>query len=563
MFHAARFATNPTGTLERSEKNRPMKSRSRKLRELLESPQLEFLMEAHNGLSARIVEEAGFSGIWGSGLCLSAQYGVRDSNEASWTQVVDMLEFMVDATSVPILLDGDTGYGNFNNLRRLVRKLEQRGVAGVCIEDKLFPKNNSFIDSERQPLADIEEFCGKIRAGKDSQQDPDFCIVARVEALIAGWGLDEALRRAEAYREAGADAILIHSRSSKPDEILAFACQWENRLPLVIVPTKYYSTPTETFRQAGISVVIWANHILRASIKAMQLAAREIYKTQTLVRVEDRVTPLKEVFRLQGADELSQAEARYVPAAQAACSVVVLAATQGRGLESVTQNRPKAMLEVAGKPILGHLVDGLKSQGLHKIHVVVGYRSEAVDLPGIQLINNPAHAETGELGSLARASERFEPETVILYGDLLFRSYVLRDLLLQESEIVVVVDSSAREGNDLVTCSEPDDRSYFGKDVLLEAMDPNCSGLAQVDGRFIGLMKLKNRGVEWAQEVLLELERGANFSALGLPDLLNALIAKNYPVTVHYIHGHWMDVNSLQDLNRAEDFERGWSDALS
>ncbi len=114
----------------------------------------------------------------------------------------------------PILLDGDTGYGNFNNMRRLVRKLEQVGVAGVTIEDKLFPKTNSFLRGEQQPLADIDEFCGKIKAGKDSQADPDFVLVARVEALIAGWGLDEALRRAEAYHRAGADAILIHSRQS-------------------------------------------------------------------------------------------------------------------------------------------------------------------------------------------------------------------------------------------------------------------------------------------------------------------------------------------------------------
>jgi phosphoenolpyruvate phosphomutase len=112
---------------------------------MLEEPDLDFLMEAHNGLSARIGEEAGFNGLWASGLCLAAQFGVRDSNEASWTQVLEMLEFMADATTVPILLDGDTGYGNFNNVRRLVRKLEQRDIAAVCIEDKLFPKTNSFI----------------------------------------------------------------------------------------------------------------------------------------------------------------------------------------------------------------------------------------------------------------------------------------------------------------------------------------------------------------------------------------------------------------------------------
>ena len=113
-------------------KNKPS-TKSGKLRALLESSELDFLMEAHNGISAQIVERAGFKGIWGSGLAMSAQYGVRDSNEASWTQVVDMLEFMSDATEIPILLDGDTGYGNFNSMRRLVKKLEQREIAGVCI----------------------------------------------------------------------------------------------------------------------------------------------------------------------------------------------------------------------------------------------------------------------------------------------------------------------------------------------------------------------------------------------------------------------------------------------
>src|ERR1700689_2749198 len=153
-------------------------SRSALLRQMLLSDQLEFLMEAHNGLSARIVREAGFRGIWASGLSISAQFGVRDNNEASWTQVVDMLEFMADASDLPILLDGDTGYGNFNNLRRLVRKLEQRGIAGVCIEDKQFPKTNSFLNGERQPLAEMDEFCGKIKPGKDSQSDANFSIVA-------------------------------------------------------------------------------------------------------------------------------------------------------------------------------------------------------------------------------------------------------------------------------------------------------------------------------------------------------------------------------------------------
>jgi phosphoenolpyruvate phosphomutase len=270
-------------------------------------------MEAHNGLSAKIVEEAGFNGIWASGLSISAAMGVRDNNEASWTQVLDVLEFMSDATSIPILLDGDTGYGNFNNARRLVKKLEQRGIAGVCIEDKQFPKMNSFINGKLQPMADIEEFSGKIKAMKDTQSDDDFVVVARVEAFITGRGLDEALKRAEAYRKAGADAILMHSKRSDIIEIEAFMKEWAGRLPVVIVPTKYYMTPTAKFRELGVSLVIWANHNLRTSIEAMKQISRRIYQEESLVHIEKDVATLEEVFRLQGAEELEAAEQQYLP----------------------------------------------------------------------------------------------------------------------------------------------------------------------------------------------------------------------------------------------------------
>lgn len=270
-------------------------------------------MEAHNGLSAKIVEETGFKGIWGSGLSISAQLGVRDSNEASWTQVLEVLEFMSDNTTIPILLDADTGYGNFNNARRLVRKLEQRGVAGACIEDKLFPKTNSLLDNRQQPLADIEEFSMKIKAMKDTQKDPDFCVVARVEAFISGWGLDEALKRAEAYVNAGADAILMHSKKSDPSDIESFMKAWNNKGPVVIVPTKYYKTPTNLFQDLGISMVIWANHNLRASVSAMQQVTERIYADTSLINIEEKIAPVKEVFRLQNDQELSKAEKIYLP----------------------------------------------------------------------------------------------------------------------------------------------------------------------------------------------------------------------------------------------------------
>lgn len=290
-----------------------MVSKAAQFRALLDSPEVEFILEAHDGISAKIVEEAGFRGIWASGLAISASMGLRDNNEASWTQVLEAVEFMSDATTVPIMLDADTGHGNFNNVRRLVTKLEQRQVAAMCIEDKLFPKTNSFIDGEIQPLADIEEFSLKIRAAKESQRDPDFVVVARVEAFIAGRGLDEALRRAHAYRDAGADAILMHSKQADPGQIVEFMREWDGAAPVVVVPTMYPSTPTECFEDLGVSLVIWANHMLRASVTAMQAAAAKIAAARSVMPVENDIVSVAEIFRLQDAEELKEAEARFLP----------------------------------------------------------------------------------------------------------------------------------------------------------------------------------------------------------------------------------------------------------
>jgi phosphoenolpyruvate phosphomutase len=531
------------------------------LRRLLQSSELEFIMEAHNGIGARIVEEAGFKGIWASGLAMSAQYGVRDNNEASWTQVVDMLEFMADATQIPILLDGDTGYGNFNNLRRLIRKLEQRGVAGVCIEDKLFPKTNSFIEGDRQPLADIDEFCGKIKAGKDSQTEADFCMVARTEALIAGWNLSEALRRAEAYRQAGADAILIHSKSSRPDQILAFATEWANRCPLVIVPTKYYSTPTEVFQKAKISLIIWANHLIRSAVASMQAVASEIARSQTLVNVEERIAPLAEIFRLQGAEELLAAEKLYFNSAHHASNAIVLAATRGKELAGLTASIPKVMLPIGGQPLLSRLVKEFKKQSINKINVVAGYKAEAIDSTGVKIIINPDYEDMGELASLSCAESFFGEDVSIVYGDLLFRSYILRDLLNCKDAIAIVVDSANNTpisgAPDYAYCSQTDDRSLFDRQVYLHKISNRLEPeLGEVCGRWIGMLRVQGEGIDWLHEALAELKTQPSFQLMGIPDLCNYLIERGKPIRTIYINGHWLNVNSLEDLDRAVNFTR-------
>ena len=534
-----------------------------RLRALIESPELCFLCEAHNGMSARIVQEAGFQGIWGSGLTISAQFGVRDNNEASWTQVLENVEFMADATEIPILLDGDTGYGNFNNMRRLVRKLCARGVAGVCIEDKKFPKTNSFIKGTQQALADIDEFCGKIKAGKDAQLDDDFVIVARVEAFIAGLGLDEALRRAEAYHAAGADAILIHSALRSPDEVLAFKDAWDDRCPVVIVPTKYYSTPTEVFVEYAFSTVIWANQVMRGSISAMKDIASRIFSERSLLTVEDDVVPVSEVFRLQGADELELAEERYLPKAGGTrASAVVLAASRGKELGELTLERPKVMVNVRGRPILEHILSAYREIGVEDITVVRGYKADTVSVSGVRFADNPNFESTGEAYSLRCAledwGELLENRLLVSYGDVLFRRYIPDALLEVKGDFVVVVDTNWQESvnqaraADYARCSAPYSRQTFGDRVLLEDIGSDLEA-ERTSGEWMGFLSVAGHALPALRKAVDQALVAVGPTA-GIPDVISNLIVDRTEVAVMYTTGNWLDVDSLDDIVAAGEF---------
>lgn len=277
--------------------------------EICSKTTVSFLMEAHDALSGAIAKRAGFKSLWASGLSIASSLGYRDANEASWSQLVDVVERIVDSTELPVLVDGDGGFGNFNNARLLARKLHQRGAAGIALEDSCFPKMNSFV-GDRHALADVDEFSGRLRAVKDTVAG-DLVLVARTEALIAGHGMDDAILRANAYAAAGADAILIHSRKDTAEEILSFAAAWQNHLPVVIVPTKYYRTPVSAYRDAGISTVIWANHSMRAAIAAMRRVCGRILAEEGIAGIEPDVATLDEIFELLKYDELARAEARY------------------------------------------------------------------------------------------------------------------------------------------------------------------------------------------------------------------------------------------------------------
>lgn len=278
-------------------------SSSSRLRSLIESSDTAFLMEAHNALSAKIAEEAGFQALWASSLTISASMGLRDANELTWSESLDLVSIMIEGVNTPVLMDADSGYGDANIFSRFIRSACDRGVAGVCIEDKLFPKMNSFAPVS-QELADVSAFSDKIAAAKDNQKSEDFIVVARTEAFVTGAGLNEAVARANAYADAGADAVLVQSKRTDASELLAFANNWAGDKPIIAVPTTYPDTPVSDLAGAGISNIIWANHGLRASILAMRAATKTLFETQSAGTIDSDIASIQDVFDLTGMDRL-------------------------------------------------------------------------------------------------------------------------------------------------------------------------------------------------------------------------------------------------------------------
>jgi phosphoenolpyruvate phosphomutase len=267
-------------------------------------------MEIHNPLSAIIAQKAGFKALWASSLTFSSAMGCRDCNEASWTQALHTLIDVVQAVECPILIDGDSGHGDFNNFRHVVRRFEQIGAAGIVIEDKIFPKINSFANRE-QKLVSVREQVGKLRCSVDARRSRDFAVIARNETLISGGTIDQALDRCHAYAEAGADAIFIHSKRKDPDQIIDFVGRWNARLPIVIAPTTYDDVSFDDFKTAGVNLVLCANHSLRASVLAMESVCRRILAEQRLSAVRDMVCSVEELFALLNYQGLERDEQTY------------------------------------------------------------------------------------------------------------------------------------------------------------------------------------------------------------------------------------------------------------
>ena len=269
------------------------------LRKKLEGNSIIKVGGAFDAMSAKLVENSGFDAVWAGSFAISAVHALPDASILTMTEFFDVASNMSSTCEIPIIADCDTGYGGPSNVRHMVRKYENAGISSICIEDKTFPKQNSLLENGKNDLLSEKEFVAKILAAKEARNDQNFIIIARVEALISGAGMNEALKRATAYESAGADAILIHSKQNTPDEIFEFVDSWKGSAPIVVVPTTYDSVKISELESHKIKMVIYANQTLRVTHMAMTKLLKELVKAEQISDFKDRMSSMQDIFNLQ------------------------------------------------------------------------------------------------------------------------------------------------------------------------------------------------------------------------------------------------------------------------
>jgi phosphoenolpyruvate phosphomutase len=548
-----------------------------KLRAALKKPGALKIVGAHDALSARLIERAGFDGIWASGFAISASLKcIPDASFITSSEQLDIERNIVEAVSIPVIADCDTGYGNALNVMRTVTDRERAGVAAICIEDNVYPKRCSFYAGVRRELIPIEEHCGKIRAAKAAQIFPEFMVIARTEALIAGWGQEEALKRAEAYADAGADAILIHSKSKKFDELKTVYKSWSGRVPLVVVPTIFDQTTAAEMEEAGAKIIIYANQPVRAAIRAMTDTLDLIKKDTRPGAANDRIVTLPEVYDIVCVPQMEQDEKQFLPVGSERITAIIAAAGFEKQLLPLIEDKPKCLLDIKGKTILDRQVSALNECDIKEIALVRGYKKEAITLPNIRYYDNDRYESTGELFSIFCAENELQGRTIVLYGDIMFDQSVLEKLLKSPADIALVVDlawlDEARRGAqpshinpDLVSLAVPPSSQSLSRFVMPEGEQRILNigqqlPYEQAHGEFIGMAMFSEKGTQTLRECYRSaqekykstgFQEAGSFIKASFTDMVQELIDQGHTIQAVPILKGWMEVDSFEEYQKA------------
>ena len=546
-----------------------------KLRELMRRPGIIKTVGAHDALSAKLIEEAGFDAIWASGFGISASLKcIPDGSFLTMTEQLEVTKNIVEAVRIPVIADCDTGFGNALNVMRTVQDYEKAGIAGICIEDNVFPKRCSFYAGVRRELVSIDEHAGKVRAAKSAQAAPDFVVIARTEALIAGWGQDEALKRAAAYADAGADAVLIHSKSPTFDELRAVSQQWSGRVPLVVVPTIFGSVTADELERHGFKIVIFANQVIRTSIRATRDTLDVLKREGRAEAVADRMVSLQEVYDLVGVTKLEEDERKFLPVGTEKVTAIIPAAGFEKQLLPLIQDKPKCLLDIKGKTILERQVAALNEVNIKDIAVVRGYQKEKIAFPNLRYYDNDRYEDTGELTSIFCAEQELKGRCLLLYSDIIFETGILLKLLKSPADITIVVDLAWADQRklprphfkpDLVFLDNPPVTGYRfvppdGPNRLVKIgqhLDPE-----RAHGEFIGLAMLSEQGTDQFQSAYKRVAKNSeapfheapSLTKASLTDMLQELVDQGHDVSCLTIYKGWMEVDTF------EDYQQAWAD---
>lgn len=548
-----------------------------KLRAALKRPGALKIVGAHDALSARLIERGGFDGVWASGFAISASLKcIPDASFITSSEQLEVERNIVEAVNIPVIADCDTGYGNALNVMRTVTDRERAGVAAICIEDNVYPKRCSFYAGVRRELIPMEEHCGKIRAAKAAQMSPEFLLIARTEALIAGWGQEEALKRAEAYADAGADAVLIHSKSKKFDELKAVYKLWSGRVPLVVVPTIFDQTTAAEMEEAGAKIIIYANQPVRAAIRAMTDTLDLIKKDTRPGAANDRIVTLPEVYDIVGVPQMEHDEKQFLPVGSERITALIAAAGFEKQLLPLIEDKPKCLLDIKGKTILDRQISALNECDIKEIALVRGYKKEAISLPNIRYYDNDRYEETGELVSLFCAENELKGRTIVLYGDIIFDTSILEKLLKSPADIALVVDLAwfdqeqrhaqpTHLNPDLVTLAAPPGKSYLSRFVMPEGEHAVVKIGQQLPheeahGEFIGMAMFSEKGTQALRECYHTAQKrhqsspfheSASLAKASFTDVLQELIDRGHRIQAVPIFKGWMEVDSFEEYQKA------------
>jgi phosphoenolpyruvate phosphomutase len=485
---------------------------------------------------------------------------------------------MSDTVRIPVIGDCDNGFGNAINVMRTVAEYERAGVAGICIEDNIFPKRCSFYAGVRRELVPTDEHARKIQAAKAARSDPDFVVIARTEAFIAGWGTQEALKRARAYAEAGADAVLVHSKSSTFNELRAFTAAWDGVCPLVAVPTTYAGITAADLAAAGFKLVIFANQALRAAVKAMRESLATLKQEGRPAAVDDRIATLPEIYELVGVPDLQANEQKFLLPGGHNVTAIIIAAGFDEALLPLTEDRPKAMLEIKGQTILERQIHALNECGVKDVVVVRGYRKEQISLPNVRYYDNDRFRDTGELVSLFLAETEMSGRFLFLYSDIIFDPAILGRIdalqYMDQADISVVVDRAwgdhahtqeeVRAKNpDLVVTHQPPQTGYrflpTAEGSTLARIGRHLSP-DEADGEFVGLAMFSEEGARLLRTVYHQTHQRSqsrsfheaeSWEKAAFTDLVQEIVDRGGEVACVDIYKGWLEIDTFEDYRRA------------